>query len=349
MTGGSGNIIYHLRDNYYRTSDILSDFYKIAHPVNKGTNVHLANSQKINDQAYNVWKNSRVYNMNSQDTITSNLIYFTPLSECPECIEMKLYIEYGNGLTGAGGGGISSIKLTQYDYEGNLGLVLPYKKLNDSLDNFYVAVKQDTIFTEWISIDSIATLKYLVKLDDTNHVNIKLQKLSDSSYIDLPAPYIPGSGFAQQVLHLVNGNYDSYRLAMVNSDPVLEYTENYYFDEPFVQDTIYSKNNIEITKNIIDLNKQLNDEHNLQIKCMPNPASEILNVLIYGSQKEQTQYIKLELYNQSGILKWQGDTQLNSTITLPINDLSNGVYLVKASILSDNGLTTKTSKVIILK
>ncbi|MDT3738223.1 MAG: T9SS type A sorting domain-containing protein [Candidatus Kapabacteria bacterium] len=348
---GSGNKIFHLRENFHQLDLKISDFKKIIYPVAEGQYPHLAYSPVENENG-NVWKNHRVYNqgvMESYDRIVPNPIYFHPYNDCPSCHSTQSIVGFDTDPFRGGGIGNTSMSFPSIPVPTPLPINLPYQAVSDSLGEYVIPVEQDTIYTDWVLIDSTAELQYLSSLRDTTTVLFKLQKLSDSSFVDLPAPYTPGVIFSHQVFYLVNGNNDQYRLAMINTDSTLEYGENMYFDAPFVIDTIYAKSSFEVKQNVINLNKHILADKTFNLSCMPNPAKEILNVAVYANQNTNVESVVLQLYNQQGMMVWENNFQINSTAAIPVDDFSNGMYLIRANITTKDGFYTETSKVLILK
>ena len=347
----SGNKIYHLRESYFPKDVKLSDFGVTVYPVAEGQYPHLAYSPVENENG-NVWKNHRVYNngtINGVPKIVPNPIYFHSFNQCPSCPVAQTLVGFEDPFKG---GGIGN---TTMRYPGGipvpepLPINLPYLAVSDSLGEYVVPVQHDTIYTDWVLIDSTAELQYLVTMKDTTTVLFKLQKLSDSSFVDLPAPYTPGITISHQVFYLVNGNNDQYRLAMINTDSLLEYSENMYFEAPDVVDTTYAKRSYEVMQNVVNLNKHILIDKIFNLSCMPNPAKEILNVAIYANQNTNVESVVLQLYNQQGMMVWENNSRINSSAAIPVDDFSNGMYLIRANITTKDGFYTETSKVLILK
>ena len=353
----SGSKIYHLREdmtpsNYYIQGGIVQvkEFNKNIYPVAEGTFPHLAYSQNNNTET-DVWKNHRVYSYGTlagYSKIVPNPIYFHPIVECPQCKKAKKYYGSTNLLMG-GGFSMPLVALNGEPTPIPLAIHLPYIPMTDSIGDYLYPTGSDTIYTDWFMVDSTAELQYLVKLNDTTRVQFKLQKLSDSSFVDLPAPYLPNTGFARQVFYLVNGNYDEYRLAMVNTDTLLSYSEDLYFEEPTVIDTIYAKRSYEVKKNVVNLNKNISLNKQFNLQCMPNPANEVLKVAVYSNQNVKAESVNIQIYNYQGKVVWESNSIPNSTSTIPVSGFENGIYLVRANILTENGYITETSKVVILR
>ncbi|MFA7290567.1 MAG: T9SS type A sorting domain-containing protein, partial [Melioribacteraceae bacterium] len=350
----SGSNIYHLRSKYNTLIDMditkISQFTKEIYPVANGNYPHLVYSQTSNDEQ-DVWKNHRVYNnglINNVSRIVPNPIYFYPFDECPECQNLHTFISFTGSL---GGGGISDIKfkLPADSEPANIAINLPYEAVSDSLGDYLIPTIRDTIYTDWITIDSTAELQYLVNLNDTLRVQFKLQKLSDSSFISLPAPFDPGTGFSSQVFYLVNGTNDTYRFAMMNTDTMLNYSENHFFDPPLINDTTYAKSSYIVSNNVVNLNKNISLNKQFNLQCMPNPASEVLKVAVYSNPNTKAESVQLQIYDHQGKIVWQSNATENSTSIIPVSNFENGIYLVRANILTDNGLITETSKVLILR
>ncbi len=346
-----GNRIYHIRNNFYSSDLKVSDFKTLIYPIAEGQYPHLAYSP-IENTNPNVWKNHRVYNqgtLGGYDRIVPNPIYFHEFNDCPSCQVTQKIVGFDTNPIKGGGLGNTSMSFPGIPVPEPLPINLPYQAVSDSLGEYVIPVQQDTIYTDWIQIDSTAELQYLVTMKDTTTVLFKLQKLSDSSYVDLPAPYTPGVIFSHQVFYLVNGNNDQYRLAMFNTDSTLEYGENMYFEAPFVIDTIYAKSSFEVKQNVINLNKNILIDKTFNLSCMPNPAKEILNVAVYANQNTNVESVVLQLYNQQGLMVWKNNSQINSTAAIPVDEFSNGMYLIRANITTKDGFYTETSKVLILK
>jgi len=351
---GTGTKIYHLRNNANSYSDNnitkISSFSANIYPVAGGSNPHLAYSQVENTNA-DVWKNHRVYEngtISGYNKIVPNPIYFYPFDECPDCTKAQKMISFESLLSG-GGFGNTTMSFPGISVPEPLPINLPYQEVSDSLGEYILPIQQDTIFTDWVLIDSTAELQYLVTLVDTTTVLFKLQKLSDSSFVDLPAPFIPDVVFSHQVFYLVNGNNDQYRLAMINTNTQLNYSENTYLEAPFVIDTIYAKRSYEVKQNVVNLNKHILADKIFNLSCMPNPAKEILNVAVYANQNTNVESVVLQLYNQQGMMVWENNSRINSTAAIPVDDCSNGMYLIRANITTKDGYYTETSKVLILK
>jgi hypothetical protein len=214
---------------------------------------------------------------------------------------------------------------------------------------YLIPTTQDTIYTDWITIDSTAELQYLVNLNDSLRVQFKLQKLSDSSFISLPAPYNPGTGFSNQVFYLVNGTNDTYRFAMMNTDTMLNYSENHFFDPPIVIDTTYAKSSYMVKNNVVNLNKGISNSKIFNLKSMPNPAKDIINAVVYANQEVKVESVILSLYSSEGILILERNSEINSTASIPVSSLTNGMYLIRATITTIDGIYTESSKILILR
>ena len=349
----SGNLIYHLRQGFYITADIyktkITEFNKMVYPVAEGTNNHLAYSPVANE-GLNVWKNHRVYEhktLAGYSKIVPNPIYFHPFEECTNCRKPLTFISIMNENNG---GGISKLAFSLSSAPPiPLPINLPYQTVFDSLGSYLLPTQSDTIYSDWLYIDTTAEISYLAKLNDTSIVTFKLQKLSDGSFVELPAPFLPETGFSYQVYYLVNGNNDEYRLAMINNNPDLHYSEDMYFETPTVIDTIYAKRSYEVKKNVVNLNKNISLNKQFNLQCMPNPANEVLKVAVYSNQNIKAESVNIQIYNYQGKVVWESNSIPNSTSTIPVSNFENGIYLVRANILTENGYITETSKVVIMR
>jgi hypothetical protein len=340
--------IYHLNDNLISNATLdhlkIKDFAAKVYPVAKGNKSHLAYSPTTNNTHSSVCKNNRIFEFS--DSITSNPMYFYPFEECTSCISARYSLSFSHV---SNGGSITNTKTNIGGVQQNLAINLPYQAVNDSSGNYIIPIKMDTLYSDWFNIDSTGIVEYLISMNDTNHVSMKLQKLSDSSFVDLPAPFLTGSGFSHLVYHLVNGNFDEYRLAMVNNDTLLQYSEDLNLDDAVIIDTIYSKKGFEVKQNVINLNKNIQTNKLFSINCMPNPANEILNIAVYSNQSTKVESVSIKIYNQQGMLVNEYQSSINSTLSIPVTHMSNGVYMIKASIFTPDGIYNESSKVMILK
>ncbi len=355
----NGQRIYHLwlpQMSILNDSLSLKDYKKTIYPVSEGTYPHLALSPYANFRE-NVWKNHRIFEYGSLDgnpKIIPNPAYFYPFNDCVDCIKAKINIGFGSDSP-ISYQKISDILLKKLPTSQNqpIAMNLPYIQIheNDSTENYFLFDNRDTLYTDWWQVDSTAELNYMVTFNDTNVVSLKLQKLSDSTFIELPAPFLPGSGFAFMVFYLINGNNDSYRLAMINNQPTMcKYTEDLYFAEQFIVDTIYAKGRIsELKNNVIDLNPEHVSNKSLKIICSPNPASDELLISTIFAKNLNSSDVYISIYNQTGIKIYDYKTKINTTTILPLHSLSNGVYFIRAYIINDNLMSSETEKFVIIK
>ncbi len=353
----SGKKIYHLMipNVAFANQDglTINDYNKTIYPVSEGMYPHLALSPYANNTT-NIWKNHRIYEngtLSGNPKIVPSPAYFYPFDECPNCQKSIINIGYG-GNSPISYHKISNLKLTLPDFQSApVSMQLPYVMV-DTTDEYIEFTPRDTLYSEWWHLDSTAEFQYLVTFNDTNVVSLKLQKLSDSSFINLPAPYLPGSGFSFMVFYLVNGSNDDYRLAMINNQPSLcDYTEDLYFADQFVVDSVYAKGTYrEIKNNVINLNPNSLSDKLFKLVCHPNPAKDELNISVYSEQKKLvTESVSIGIYNQQGIQIMELSSGINATTIIPISNLLTGVYFIRANLSTTESTLSDVQKVLIVK
>jgi hypothetical protein len=82
---------------------------------------------------------------------------------------------------------------------------------------------------------------------------------------------------------------------------------------------------------------------------MPNPANEILNIAVYSNQSSKVESVSIKIYNQQGMIVNEYQSSINSNLSIPVTQMTNGVYMIKASIFTPDGIYNESSKVMILK
>ncbi|MCX6153894.1 MAG: hypothetical protein NT007_07035 [Candidatus Kapabacteria bacterium] len=344
---GSGvNNIGVLGLNYYSFvlySNFDQGFFNLTKWLNNipiGRLSHLAQHKQRVDYT-NSWLNRRIFEINSSDPpdILSSAKYFYK----------TLYDDGPNPMFGFESDSLSYY-ITQPLLNGDwLKMKFPYHSVEDSvLGNIIERYKCDTIYSEWFQVPATSTLQFMCKgtILDSNLLYMLIEKLSDSTYINIPIPkYSSDSTGIFRNYDLINGLSDYYRLAFITTDSIAQYSEQLQIDDLPTPDTmakiVYRNNHI-----VIDLNSfknNINTSDRIQLNIYPNPADNIIYAVAYlpvsayyGTENRQNSKFKIRFYSLIGIEQFCIDTKPGEIKSILTETLQEGLYLIKVEEIVEN-------------
>ena len=330
----------------FMTNSVVQKMYRGQQP-------HLsANSQFWGSEA--IWKNRRVFESDtaSPPRILSSAQYFYKRALADNEVETEGLVGFNNDTTYY----YINLPTLNDDY---LPLLLPYVPVIDTAsDVYYQRMGTDTINSTWFQVNDNATINFKCYGYDTSKVAMKIHQQNTNNYVvlNLPPQTTDSTGIIRSFT-LVNGQGFNYRLEFTNRDTTAKYSEKLNLFPLPITDTLFYKTS-EMGSNLIDLQGQCfidNNSGKLKLSINPNPtannlyATAYLPVSAFVSEGRVSSLITLKIFSTLGTELYKQDVKAGETIIIPVSNLLNGVYFIRAEAKNnyDNAIAPITQSFVI--
>ena len=306
--------------------------------VNEGTQPHLAQPPTIYDN-HDIWTHRRVFealNTGIPPKIHTSSRYFYRRTNVELPIEPVVGYRLNNDSSDAN----YLVSYPTLDDE-LVDLILPYFVFEDAVyGNTILQLDKDTLYSESFIVESTAMLEFKCLGKDTTKFQMKIYCEDTDTYTDIPLPEMNSDTAAVLRMYLINGLSYKYKLYFINLDSLNGYyTEEYYIGGLVVDDTVSSRANSN-RYYVIDLNgSKVNNNYGsgISLSAYPNPANDMIFATAnfpvsqyLNSDKHNDSRITIKLYSNLGKEIYSTEIIPGETISIPIENLQQGAYFLKA-------------------
>lgn len=333
--------------------DSLSNIFSFDYNVDIYSQVSVFRGQKPNLAAMPFvpegqnWKmNRRVFEFGDSippDIMMSGDLFARKSGESSEYICPFIGFENNKGKYK-----ISPLYTTINNRENALKIILRYNSEDKQL-------KTDTIFTEWFKIGSEFDINFLeiYKGKKTDFYSMKIQRKHDFRTFDINFTDNSNDKLIDRNLKLLNGNNREYRFIWVKTIPDLIFVPEYVIgstqldNETTYLDELFRKISATTESSLLDLSGET-VKPGLNIVAVPNPANDYINISIFNniSGDNRSGQIKLTLISSLGMNLIEIKIKKGESINLPVEQLTNGLYFLRAEEIPEQWGDTVSTPVV---